>query len=117
MKKSREEKRQEKIKEAKKEYFKKFNKDNIPEGEEFNIIMNCLFQVECIYTYRSVDQVRYLAALETMLVLKGVLEGGGKFNLKEKKKKFIFWTYIEQESYKELILRHTKEYLRSLNIL
>ncbi len=61
--------------------------------------------------------LRYLGAIEAVLVLEKFLDPASKFNFKEKENKFLFFTFKTKETYREVVIRSAKEYLKQNGVL
>lgn len=91
--------------------FKKtYEERNTPE----NILVECLYKLEVSETQNA----RYLGAAEVVLIMEGFLKRPGEsFDYKEKEHKFLFLNFKTKESYREHIIRLTKEYLTQKGVL
>jgi len=104
-----------KYKEGREKYLSQFKKNYEERTPAERIIVQALYFIE--YVGYSKDELRYLGAIEAVLVLEEFLDPGSKFNFKEKENKFLFFTYKTKESYREVILRSAKEYLQQKGVL
>lgn len=99
-------------------YLSQFKKDYTERNKAENILVEGLFKLEYVaYRSESLNSARILGAMEAVLILEGVLQGGGSFDYKKSDHKFLFIKYTTQESYKEHIIRLSKEYLQSKGVL
>jgi hypothetical protein len=79
-----------------------------------NILCECLYKVEF---HKSQDR-RYLGAAETVLITEGVLKGGGEAFPYEKFEQRIVGIKVQSnETYPELIVRLSKQYLKEREVL
>ena len=89
---------------------KTYEERNKPE----NILVECLYKLEVTETQNA----RYLGAAEAILIMENFIETpGGSPDYKEKEEKFLFMTFKTKESYREYIIRLTKEYLTEKGVL
>jgi uncharacterized UPF0160 family protein len=97
-----------------KNYLDSFKKTYQERNKTENILVECLYKLEVTETQNA----RYLGAAEVVLIMDGFLDKQGKpFNYKEKEEKFLFMTFKTKESYREHIIRLTKEYLTEKGVL
>jgi hypothetical protein len=106
-----------KFAEGREKYFLQFKKDYEERTHAENIIVQGLYYVEYVLDGSSKDELRYLGAIEAVLVLEKFLKPDNKFNYKEKENKFLFFTFKTKESYRDVILRNAKEYLKQKGVL
>jgi hypothetical protein len=79
-----------------------------------NILCECLYNVE----FQKSQDRRYLGAAETVLISEGVLNGGGEALPYEKFEQRIVGIRVEsKETYPELIIRLSKQYLKEKDVL
>jgi len=99
-------------------YLSQFKKDYTERSKAESILVECLFKLEyVVYRSQSLESARILGAMEAVLILEGVLQGGGSFDYKKSEHKFLFIKYTTQESYKEHIIKLSKEYLIDKGVL
>jgi hypothetical protein len=98
-----------------KNYLDSFKKTYQERNKTENILVECLYKLEVTETQNE----RYLGAAEAVLIMDGFLnkKPGQPFNYKEKEEKFLFMTFKTKESYREHIIRLTKEYLTEKGVL
>jgi hypothetical protein len=97
-----------------KNYLDSFKKTYEERNKTENILVECLYKLEVTETQNA----RYLGAAEAVLIMDGFLNRPGQpFNYKEKEEKFLFMTFKTKESYREHIIRLTKEYLTEKGVL
>lgn len=106
-----------KFAEGREKYLSQFKKDYEERTHAENIIVQGLYYIEYVLLNGSKDELRYLGAIEAVLVLDGFLKPGNKSNYKEKESKFLFFTFKTKESYRDVILRNAKEYLKQKGVL
>ncbi len=97
-----------------KNYLDSFKKTYEQRTKSENILVECLYKLEVNETQNA----RYLGAAEAILIMENFLNRPGQsFNYKEKEEKFLFMTFKTKESYREHIIRLTKEYLTEKGVL
>ena len=97
-----------------KNYLDSFKKTYEERNKPENILVECLYKLEVTETQNA----RYLGAAEAILIMENFLNSPGQpFNFKEKEEKFLFMTFKTKESYREYIIRLTKEYLTEKGVL
>lgn len=93
--------------------------DSVIEHDKITMIIKVLYNSLLITknTYHR-DKDRWLTCLEILLVIRKVIPFRGKFPYQKVSysDKFLFWTFrrTRTETYKEMIIRLTKQYLDSL---
>lgn len=97
----------------KEEYLSQFKKSYEERTKSENILVESLFYIE----FKGLTDNRFLGAMESVLILNDYLTGGKPFDYKEREQKFLFMTFKTKETYKELILRLTKNYLSDVGVL
>lgn len=98
-----------------KKYLSQFKKSYEQRSQAESIIAQGLYFLE--YQNIETQQLRYLGALEATMVMEGFIDPGDKFIYQETEKKFLFFKYTEKESYRNLVIRKAKEYLKSKGVL
>lgn len=106
-----------KFAEGREKYFLQFKRPYEERTHAENIIVQGLYYVEYVLGGSSKDELRYLGAIEAVLVLEKFLKPDNKSNYKEKENKFLFFTFKTKESYRDVILRNAKEYLKQKGVL
>ena len=95
-------------------YLSQFKKGWKDRTTTENIICECLYKLE----FHNSQSGRYLGAAETALIIEGVLEGGGSDFLYEDVTDNVFGVKVNRkETYRELILRLSKKFLKEREIL
>jgi hypothetical protein len=95
-------------------YLDSFKKTYEERNKPENILVECLYKLEVTETQNA----RYLGAAEAILIMENFIETpGGSPDYKEKEEKFLFMTFKTKESYREYIIRLTKEYLTEKGVL
>jgi len=104
-----------KYKEGREKYLSQFKKPYEERSHAEKIICQALYFIE----YQNIESnvLRYLGAIEAVLVMEKFLDPADKFNYEEKEKSFLFIKYKEKESYKSVIIRKAKDYLKQHNVL
>lgn len=99
-------------------YLSQFKKDYTERNKAENILVEGLFKLEyVVYISKSLNSERILGAMEAVLILEGILSGDGSFDYKKSDHNFLSIKYTTKESYKEHIIRLSKEYLQSKGVL
>jgi len=106
-----------KFAEGREKYFLQFKRPYEERTHAENIIVQGLYYIEYVLDGSSKDELRYLGAIEAVLVLEDFLKPDNKFNYKEKENKFLFFTFKTKENYRDVILRNAKEYLKQKGVL
>lgn len=96
-----------------KNYLDSFKKSYDERNKPENILVQCLYCLEFLGSQDS----RFLGVSEGVLLMENYIEQGGGFDYKEREGKFLFIPYITRETYREHIIRLTKEYLSEKGIL
>ena len=97
-----------------KNYLDSFKKTYEERSKSENILVECLYKLEVSET----QNVRYLGAAEAILIMENFLNRPGHpFNYKEKEHRFLFMTFKTKETYREHIIRLTKEFLTEKGVL
>lgn len=95
-------------------YLSQFKKDWEDRTTFENILCECLYKVEF---HKSQDR-RYLGAAETVLITEGVLEGSGSDLPYEDVTDNVFGVKLNRkETYRELILRFSRKFLKERGII
>ncbi len=90
-------------------YLSQFKKDYSERTISENILVECLFKLEMVLPEsigRFPEVLRYLGAIEAILVMEGYIEKGKKFD-----SEISNLEYKKRESYREHIIELAKNYL------
>lgn len=85
---------------------------------ELKILKEALIRLETKDFYLAESQkMRFLGAMEAILIVNGLLQAGGKFALDSDEKSIFGYKYKTQEGYQEHIIRLSKKLLSDRGIL
>jgi hypothetical protein len=95
-------------------YLSQFKKGWEDRTTTENIICECLYNLE----FHNSQNGRYLGAAETVLIIEGLLKGdGSEFSYENVTDNVFGVKVIRKETYRELILRLSKEFLKQREII
>ena len=81
-----------------------------------NILVNGLYNLE-FKEYLANTSFRYLGDMESALVISGFLTPGEIIDYNERTYKFLWFKFKEKETYRDYIIRKSKEYLKIKEII